>query len=103
MLTLLVHRRFRNAEAALYTANGCRALDRWWLAVSEAAPTLIIATTLSAAIVTALGDHQHASRTALTDGLEGTTAAACIALALTALIAAIPFRGSLLARLKDRT
>lgn len=103
ILTLLVHRRFRSAEAAVYTANGCRALDRWWLAITEATPTLIVGSALSAAIVTGVGDHLHASHTALTDGLEGTAAAACIALVLIALVATIPFGGSLLARLKDRT
>jgi hypothetical protein len=103
VLSLLIRRRFSTAEAALYAAHGCRPLDHWWLALTETAPALFLAATWSAAIVTGLGHSQAASRKALTDGLEGVGGAACTALAIIGLVAAIPYRGSLLSRLKDRT
>lgn len=103
VLSLLIRRRFSTAEAALYAAHGCGSLDRWWLALTEAAPALFLAATLSAAIVTGQGDNQAASRKALTDAIEGVGGAACTALAIIGLVAAIPYRGSLLSRLKDRT
>jgi hypothetical protein len=102
LLVLLINRRFRSAELALYTANGCGFLDRWWLTIIEAIP-VVPAAAVSSALITGVGDYQGVSRAALTDGVEGASLAACAAFILVAAIAVLPFRGSLLARLKDRT
>lgn len=100
---LLLSHRIRSGELAVYTASGCSGLDRWWLIVVEALPVLVAATITAMVGLALVSGERRTTHATLVIGLMDAGVSGCACLVLISAVAAVPFRGSLLSRLKDRT